>query len=414
MKSITNLIHFALKNSGSLFLVKAFGVGLNYVALLLVLHFFGFSGNGELANFIALSRGAMIVLIFGLDIVLVKRLNDVDRNNQSVILTATTLAINMVFFFLIIALLNLFFEISYFFYFGGIILAVWRYFSHFFRGKNNMYLYGVFEFVIMQMSILIAVLISESYGIQLVKAIIYINFVLIFLMILFFIIKYFDVVKSNIIVNNIKNQIFELYKEAYHFVISNSIVILSTSIIYVIINESYSQEVLGVYDAVLKFSQVIVLPLIATNGRVMVLVSKFFNAKQFSELKNYVLRTTKMLALMSSVFAVIVLITFFIYTKFFNLALNNYWTLFIFMVLAQLINNWAGPVGIVLQLTNNEKIFNKITFLASAYLIISTLMFSKYFSIEFIAINYMLYMFVQNFYSLKIIKNRLNINPYKI
>ena len=415
MKQIINSLKFAINNSGSLFVVKAFGIFVNYIALLLVLYYFGFSTNGELANFIAQSKGIMIVLVLGLDIVLVKRLNTESRDLNSILLTGKALLINIILCLFVAVLVNLFYKISYSYFFGGILLAIWRYISHFYRGKNNMIIYGFFEFIIFQSTILIAVFVCEFYKYPLISLILIINAIFIAVAFFLFVFKYRNIILENkektkfLFVN-----IINLYKESFHFVLSGSIVILSTSITYFLITYYYDKNILGIYDTVLKFSQIVLLPLIATNGRVMTLTSKYFNANNFRELKNYILKTTKMLVVTSTISTMFVLGFFYIYSVNFNLELKSYWALFLLMILAQLINNWAGPVGVVLQVTNNEKVFNLITFLASLYLVISTIIVAVFFSIEYIALNYVVYMIFQNYFSLLIMKKKLNINLYKV
>ena len=409
-----NLLKFAFKNSGSLFLAKTVGIGINYLALLLVLYYFGFAENGELANFVAQAKGIMIILVFGLDIVLVKRLNALKRDINSILLTGKTLLFNILISFILIAIINSFYPLSYSFFIGGALLSIWRYIGHFYRGMNNMIIYGFFEFILFQSTILIAVFICEYYPYKLVETIIGINILIFVLIGITLGFKYFPKIMEHKIFRFRYRSILNLYKESFHFVISGSIVILSTSLTYILIKYYYDASILGIYDTVLKFSQIVLLPLIATSGRVMALTAKYFNSNNLNDLKKYISKTTQMLAVTSSICAIIVIGFFYFYSTYFNSVLISYWTLFLLMIFAQLINNWAGPVGVVLQLTNNEKIFNLITFLSSLYLVISTIIVSMFFDIEYIALNYVIYMVFQNYFSLLIMKKQLNINVYKI
>lgn len=406
------VLKFAIKNSGSLFVVKALGIAINYVVLLLVLHYFGFYGNGELAHFIAQTKGLMILLIFGLDIVLIKRLNVIDKNLIAIVDVGKALLVNFLLASVAFFAINLIVKIDYSFLVGGIILAIWRFCGHFYRGRNNMVAYGFFEFIVFHLSIFISIFISNYFGTPLIASIIYTNIVFIALFFIYMLPQNFKPLKESFSFNfkYIKN----LYKESYHFVLSNSILIISTSVLYTIIKNYYSTEILGVYDSVLKFSLVIALPLIATNGRVMVLTSKYFNANAINDLKTYINKTTKMLAFISTICALGVIVVFFVYSEFINQSFKAHWLLFGFLIVAQLINNWAGPVGVVLQLTNNEKIYNLVTFATSIYLLLSTVLIANFLPIIYIAINYIIYMFLQNGISLLIVKKRLGINPYKI
>lgn len=411
-KQILNGLDFVYKNVGSLLIIKAAGIAINYMALLLILRFFGAYGNGEVANFVAQSKGLMIFFVFGLDIVLVKKLNALNKTVQSFVDLGKTLILNFIIGLLVFVIINQFTTLSYSFLVGGIMFALWRFTSHFYRGKNNMIAYGFFEFVLFQATVLISIFICEFFEQDFINSILSVNVIFAVLFFTFFFIKNKKIFKSNFFIEfkNLK----KIYLEAYHFLLSNSIIIISTSILYYLIKTNYSTATLGFYDGILKFSLVIALPLIATNGRVMFMTSKFFNNNEINELRKYIAKITKMLAVMSTFTAVFVTIVFLVYSNYFNTDFKIYWVLFALLVCAQLVNNWSGPVGILLQLTNNEKTYNLLTLFTSLYLIVSTFIIAKTLSINFVAINYLIYMLLQNIGSLLIVKKKLNINPYRL
>lgn len=409
---IIKALNFTLQNAGSLLIIKAFGIAINYVSLLLILSFFGAYGNGEVANFIAQSKGLMIFFVFGLDIVLVKKLNELKKDIHSIINIGKTLLLNFIIGIIVYFIVNQFLLISYNFLFGGIILALWRFISHFYRGKNHMIAYGFFEFVLFQTTVLISIFVSKYFYINFIQTILYINIVFALIYLPYFFINNKIIFKTNLFLS--WKTLKKIYFESYHFLLSNSIIIISTSVLYYLIKTNYSTETLGFYDGILKFSLVIALPLIATNGRVMFMTSNLYNKNLLGDLKKYIGNITKMLAVMSSVAAVFVVIVFYLYSTYFNLEFMSYWLLFVLLVFAQLVNNWAGPVGIILQLTSNEKIYNLVTFFTSVYLILSTLIIANTLSINYVALNYLVYMLFQNITSLILVKKRLNINPYKL
>ena len=412
MNNVKQLLNFTLENAGSLLIIKAFGIAINYASLLLILYFLGVYGNGEVANFIAQSKGLMIFFVFGLDIVLVKKLNELNKDIHCIINIGKTLFLNFIIGIIVFFIVNQFLSISYNFLFGGIILALWRFTSHYYRGKNNMIAYGFFEFVLFQTTVLISVFVSEYFKVNFIESIIYINILFALIFIPYFFINNKIIFKTNFFLS--LKTLKKIYLESYHFLLSNSIIIISTSILYYLIKTNYSTETLGFYDSILKFSLVIALPLIATNGRVMFKTSNLHNNNLLGDLKKYIGNITKMLAVMSSAAAIFVSVVFYVYSTFFNVEFMSYWMLFVLLVFAQLVNNWAGPVGIILQLTNNEKIYNLVTFFTSVYLILSTLIIAKTLSINYVALNYLAYMLFQNITSLIIVKRRLNINPYRL
>ncbi|WP_452221586.1 lipopolysaccharide biosynthesis protein [Lacinutrix salivirga] len=411
-KKLFSGLNFAYKNVGSLLIVKASGIVINYIALLLILRFFGAYGNGEIANFVAQSKALMIFFVFGLDIILVKKLNDNNKSMQSFVDIGKTLLLNFVLGLLIFIVINQFASIGYSFLVGGILFALWRFTSHFYRGRNKMIAYGFFEFVLFQTTVLISIVLTQYFNFNFINSILYVNVVFAVVFFSYFFIKNNVIFKANLFLK--VESLKKIYLEAYHFLLSNSIIIISTSVLYYIIKTNYSTETLGFYDGVLKFSLVIALPLIATNGRVMYMTSKLFNNNAIDDLRKYIGKITKMLVIMSTFAALFVTIVFIIYSKYFNVDFQSYWVLFALLVCAQLVNNWSGPVGIVLQLTNNEKIYNALTLITSLYLVLSTLIIAKTLSINFVALNYLVYMLFQNVASLLIVKKKLGINPYKL
>ncbi|NNK82468.1 MAG: hypothetical protein HKO92_05045 [Flavobacteriaceae bacterium] len=280
-------------------------------------------------------------------------------------------------------------------------------------------MYGFFEFVLLQLTVLIALLVNHFVleTNDLIQSIIFVNIIALLLIIIFFIKKIVQEILSINLFNLIKeiyNSIILVYKRAIHFVLTNSISIISTTILYTIIKSEYSLEALGIYDTILRFSQIVTLPLIATNGRVMTIAAKFYNQKNLKELKTYVVKITRMLMLVSSLVFAGVIVFYYLYSELYNNLLSDYWALFILLIIAQLINNWAGPVGVILQVTGNEKTFNKITLISAFYLITSTIILTKYFSITILGLNTLIYLLILNLQSLKVLKNRLNINPHSI
>ncbi len=394
--------------------MKFLGIGLNYLVLLLILHYFGLYGNGELADFIAEAKAVMILLIFGIDVVLVKKLNYQTNENSQIIATTIAFAINVLIAGIIYLIGQLIFDFKFTVFIGGVLLASWRYISNFFRGKNNMVVYGFFEFILFYFTILLSIFISKYYDLKLIETVISINIVFLFLMTIYLLSRYFYVIKKSIKIKTIRTHVKAVYLESYHFVLSTSIFLISTALVYKIIRLNYSTETLGAYDTILKFSQIIVLPLVATNGRVMVSTSKHFFANELDQLRAYIIKITKMLAITSTACAIVSAIAFFIFSYYFKTSIKEFWGLFLLLSLAQLINNWAGPAETVLQVTNNIKAFNKVAFIATLYLVISTYITTEYFDIEVVGINMIIYMFIFNFASLIILKKRLGINIYKI
>ena len=86
--------------------------------------------------------------------------------------------------------------------------------------------------------------------------------------------------------------------------------------------------------------------------------------------------------------------------------------MFLSLIFAQLVNNYAGPVGIVLQATGHEKDFNKITLITALYLTISTYIFTNYFSITVVGVNTIIYLVLLNSLALKVQLKKLKINPF--
>lgn len=418
MEKIKDLIKFGIKNSGSLFLLKLIGIALNYGVLLLILNFYQFEGNGEFAKFVALSRGIKVFVVFGLDYLIVKQvaINE-GLNKEKELSLFIVLFLNVALFVIIFLLINLFIELDILLLFGVVFLSFWRFIGHFFRGKDNMVVYGFFEFIIFQITVFLGIIVSNYIYTDLgfIHSVIIVNAiasVIVLTIVLTNLLRSFSISSFKKVCMDSLKSIHLIYKTAIHFVFTNSINIFATSILYVIIQNQYSNEILGIYDTVLRISQIVTLPLIATNGRVLTLAAKYFNNKMFGELQTYIKNNTKVLMVLSSIIFIGVIVFYYGFAEFYNQMLHDYWPLFMFLITAQLINNWAGPVGIVLQATGHEKDFNKITLISALYLLISTYLFTMHFSITIVGINMMLYLILLNSLALNVQYKKLKIKPF--
>lgn len=416
--ALKSTIITAYKNGGNLFLIKLLGLALNYGVLLLILYYYGFEGNGEYAVKLELARGLKVFVVFGLDYLIVKEVTALveDYTENTSQLLVVFLFSNL-FFISIYFIVNLFFEIDINILYWTIFMAFWRFISHFFRGRDEMIAYGLFEFTLFQAIALTSILLSnfvfENHPFEAIINIL--NLICLAICFITIFPKMVNTLRTGELLKLISTSfrnILTYYKRGLNFVLTNSTNILSVSILYIIIKDNYSSEVLGIYDTVLKFAMIISLPLIAVSGRVMTLAAKYFNHKKLHELKRYISKVTKMLILGSSVLTVGVCVFFWGYSTYFNIELKDYWGLFLILLGAQLVNNWTGPVGVVLQVSNNEKIFNRITIVSAAYLIISTFVFAKFFDIYIIAVNMIVYLLMINLMSLYIQKKRLGIQPH--
>ena len=417
-KNLSSFLLSAYKHGGNLFLIKLLGLALNYGVLLLILYYYGFEGNGEYAVKLELARGLKVFVVFGLDYLIVKEvtalIEDYTENTGQLL---AVFVYSNVFFITIFLLLSLFIELDSNILYWTLFMAFWRFISHFFRGRDNMIAYGFFEFAIFQGIAFLSILLS-NFVFQTLPFESLINILnLIGLIVCFVVVfpkmvsientrEFFGLMKTS------GNNILRYYNRGLNFVLTNSSNILSVSILYIIIKDNYSSEVLGIYDTVLKFALIISLPLIAVSGRVMTLAAKYFNSDKIQELRTYLGKVTRMLILGSSVLTIGVCIFFWIYSSYFNFELKDYWGLFLILLAAQLVNNWTGPVGVVLQVSNNEKIFNRITIVSALYLIISTFIFAKFFDIYIIAVNMIVYLLMINLMSLYVQKKRLGIQPH--
>jgi len=415
---LKNYLNLALVNSGSLFVLKIFGIGLNYLVLLSILYFYDYSGNGEYANFLIQSTAIKVIVVFGLDYLLIKDINKKDVNKLKLAFEyLIALLYNIVFFILAFLLLSFIFKLNFQLMFGVIILAFWRFVSHFFRAKNNMRLYGFFEFIIIQITVLFSIFISKYIysSISFIDVFLILNIISVLFFIVYILLKIYNkysihYIKSAVI--KVYKKLFVTYNRAFHFVLTNSTNIISVAIVYYFISVEYSKETLGIYDTIVRFSQVLTLPLIATNGRVIAIAAKFYNNKELEQLKQYVINITKMLMYSSSLLFLMLICFFYLFSTYYSSTLKDYWLLFILLSIAQLINNWAGPVGVVLQATDNEKSFNKITIIAALFLLISTVVFTSILPITVIGGIIIFQIIIINFLALRVQKKKLGINPY--
>lgn len=419
IKKLKTYLELAVKNSGSLFVLKIIGITLNYLVLMLILYFYNFEGNGVYASFLVQSTAIKVIVVFGLDYLLIKEIAKEGKDKLKIsLLYFTAIIFNIIIFTIIFKISEVFYNINSQLLFGVIILSFWRLIGHYFRALDKMKLFGFFEFVIIQITVLASLFICNYIYKELhfIDMFIIVNTCLISLIIALFLYKTLRlkgfIFIMGIILECIKS-IGSLYKKAIHFVLTNSVNVISMAIIYHFISERYSDEILGIYDTVFRFALILTLPLIATNGRVMVLAAKYYNNNKLDRLKTYIIGITRMLIMASSIVLLGVVCFYYLFSTYYSTILKDYWFLFLLLAFAQLINNWAGPVGVVLQATDNEKAFNKITIFAASILLITVLVFTKYYSITIIGALILLQIIIINFFALRVQNKQLGINPYK-
>lgn len=154
--------------------------------------------------------------------------------------------------------------------------------------------------------------------------------------------------------------IFQLLKSAFPYLLAASFTLVSTWIIQFSIKYFRTAAELGIYDASFKVAMLIAIPLTAVNAITGPKISESYSKGEMGRLQSTVRQATG-LSILTAV--PIALVLFFFpdtILSLFGKEFEGGKTAFRIIILGQLINASTGPVGLLLQMTDNENIFKNI------------------------------------------------------
>ena len=229
-----------------------------------------------------------------------------------------------------------------------------------------------------------------------------------------FIISVFYVLKSALpisIKSEYKTKSF--IKESLPMLISASVIVLlgwSDTLILGIFKES---KTVGVYNIVIKISTLTSFTFQALDSILAPKLSKSYHDDNMSLFKKLVRFSTKINTVISLIIVLaIIIFRNFILSYFGPEAIIGSITLII-LSLGQLVNSICGPVGSILQMTGNQKVFQNILFIALLLNIILNLILVKPYGMMGVGISTAVSLLFWNVTCVIYINNVLKINIFK-
>tara|TARA_Y100001970_G_C14258417_1_gene877419 strand:+ start:9577 stop:10890 length:1314 start_codon:yes stop_codon:yes gene_type:complete len=239
--------------------------------------------------------------------------------------------------------------------------------SQIFRAFKNMYLHSIYnrKFIIVIMFFLILILLIFNWDIN-SNNIFYLYLYSMFFLAIISSLHIDIFLKKKKKENSKQDLVFE--KENFSNLYSNSKSMLIISLVFILFQYIdilllaflSTDENVGIYTIVLKISSITGIVLMAINSIAGPIISKLYFNDKLSEFSVYI----KKMVRLSFIFSIPILLFIIFFSSlilsFFGEQFNNYKYALIIMCLAQLINVSSGSVGLIMQMTNNEKIFRNI------------------------------------------------------
>jgi len=288
--------------------------------------------------------------------------------------------------------------------------------SEFFRGMKNMFYYSIYnKSSILLVLLFLLFLLSDNFYLTDKKLIyLYYLYSIILLAIfssfhLFF--KY--LINSKISIphnNNLKEK--NLFSLSNNMLIINIVFIVFQFIDIILLGILSSSSDVGIYTILLKISSVTSIILLGVNSISGPIISKLFSSNQLFELNQYI----KAIVRASTLLSIPIFFVIFIYSEAFLLLFGEnlliYKNALYLMCLAQLINILSGSVGLIMQMTNNEKIFKNIIIISLIVNMILSLALIPKYGVWGAVFSSSLSLVLWNILSIIFIKKKINIYSF--
>jgi len=352
------------------------GMGILYLLIIFITKRIGVSEYGEFVIFLLVSKGLSILFTFGLDGFGVNRFIELSINNERsflfakkgvelilLIITITSGIVVILYYFNLtvkgIDFSTILYSILY-----AIPFSIIKFLIQFIRAKKKTGKYSFFEhFFIPFISILIIVFMHFFLGMSISIAeiqIILISVAFLELILVFRIFRKLDIFKEQNEMESVK----VIVSNSLPFFVPAILIFASINLNSLFINFQLSKTEVAVYDIAFKITQLLGLPLMALN----VVIAPKFSQLYISGKKNELFKLWSKTVVIGTCGFLPFFIIFMIYPElpiklFINDTVIGEPVLKILLV-GQLINVISGSVGMLLQMTSNEKIFLKITFIS--------------------------------------------------
>ncbi len=176
----------------------------------------------------------------------------------------------------------------------------------------------------------------------------------------------------------------------------------------------FSEEFAGKYSVIFKISQLITIILFVINTMTAPKFSELFWADKHFELNKIVNQTSKILFYVGLSTSIIIISFAHQILCFFGKEYTDIKIELALLVLAQFINVSCGSVGVILNMTGNQKTYRNILLITFIFHVISCLILIKYFSIFGAAISILISYSILNITSAIVIYKKYRIQTFHI
>ncbi len=378
-------------------LIKVFGALANYVLSYLIAQKYGAEGNGIFALFLTYTVILSTVLYLGLDVFLVKQVSvlmkdafygDVKRlyykimsNYLMPISIAVLLASYGAYLFfdqniiILVAaglVLNVFIDLN----------------SALFRGMKQAEWYSFFtqfsKYFIMVVLFLLPVF-DENQNMVIILYLLslLINGIFSFILIHFNFNKLLRQDKSS---GQVIYTLKSLFNSSKEYFFSSILIITLLWIDFIIIDIYLDEDQAGIYSVALKLSNLVTFSFLAFNAFLAPRISEIHNEGNSRKLQMVLSQNFILVLPMLLVPAIIIFIFSDSLLKFFGAEFQSGWVVLLLLTAAQFINGILGPVSLLLQMTNYQKLFQNILLVTFIVKLILSFMFVNLWGINGIAL----------------------------
>ena len=170
-----------------------------------------------------------------------------------------------------------------------------------------------------------------------------------------------------------------------------------------------STDQVGIFSVSLRLASLISLFLIAVNTISAPKFSELFWSNQHKELQKVIFYSSKLIFIFSILAAAGIIIFSLSILKFFGSEFEQGRIVLIILIMGQIINSFTGSVGILLNMTGNQKLYRNIVLIIFPFNILLSFVFIPIYGILGAAIVNIVTVFLLNFFSAIIVYNKLSL-----
>lgn len=409
-----------LKGSLIIFIFKIFGAASLFLAYIMIPRQYGVEIFGIFNIFFALLMISAMIARIGLDTYVLKVLPSLETKPKEVSLflksTIKILILSSLIIAFLIALLveplNFYLfkskDVSYYLYGLAFMVLPYTFFNVFpevFRGFDDVKIYSFFRNFLQNFTFILLLSISIYFSLDyFVIDILYLTVLVIFILISM--VLYFFLKKRNITILIAGNYPKKIIKHSYPMFLAASLMFIMSYIDNFMIAYYLDEYQVGIYSACINLSMIITFIPIAIGGYIAPKVAKYYAQKNIEEVKNIFKNSLIIIFLVT----LPIFLLMYIYAE---TLLGLFGTAFMVATTTLLITNIAflsealcGPVGFVMNMTDNQHVFMRILFISLLINIIFNALLIPLYGINGAAIAMLLSMFFWTIGSLVFLKRK--------